>query len=159
IIAISWLVCDQNYKILEKGNIISGDEKKIINSFIDVINNTVAHIYVTFNGKRFDVPLIIYKSYLYKHKIKMKNFYYLYKFIDYTHFDIHMYVSSFGEFPISSRVFSTSIGLPDPKENVSGSEVGELWKKSQTHKILEYCDRDTMSNYEGFKYLDPQDFK
>lgn len=103
---------------------------------------------ISFNGRRFDCPFIIFRS-IY-HNIKattnlMPNRYY-----KNNHFDIMDQLAFYGAFRnFSLEVMCTFLGIKNPKdEGVSGLAINDLFKDKEYKKIAEYCMRDVVATKE-----------
>jgi predicted PolB exonuclease-like 3'-5' exonuclease len=120
------------------------DERSKIEEFIDkVMDKKKAPIVVDFNGRRFDIPVILYRCMHYGIPfpyIFNKDFEYRFAWND--HLDLADRLSGYGAAPVMklSHIAQT-IGLPG-KFGVDGSQVFELAKKGDYKTINAYgqCD-------------------
>lgn len=154
IIAIAWTLVEidanKNVIIKQQGGTCHADERLMVKDFIEFINKTKPDLYIHFNGKNFDVPLMIFKSLFYGFKITHKKFLNLYKFSNDNHYDLKDVVSIYGSFPINLRTLSISLKNGDPKANCSGSDVEELWLKKSFSIIEKYCKTDVDKTTKNF---------
>jgi len=128
------------------------DENYLLQKFLDLLNPDI--LYGHFNGLQFDVPLVIWKSikYNYYHYLP-KKFTDLYKFKLKPHFDMYNFLSNYGANPINFRTACVELGLDDPKETFSGSDVCKAYKSEQYNLIKKYIRIDTDLTFELFKKL------
>ena len=167
VVAIAWLVAKWNdndsiWEIDTKstgedniGSLCSIDELKILSPFIKYVNTNAFEYFVHFNGINYDVPLIKYRSVIRNIPITNKKFNNLYKFTLDNHFDLKAAISNFGKFPINFRTLCASLGIPDPKANVKGSDVSKLFQEKRYKEIATYCKGDVLNTFEGFKKIFP----
>jgi len=108
---------------------------------------------ISFNGRRFDCPFIIFRS-IY-HNIKattnlMPNRYY-----KNNHFDIMDQLAFYGAFRnFSLEVLCTFLGIKNPKDQgVSGLAINDLFKNKEYKKIAEYCMRDVVATKELYNRI------
>ena len=123
-----------------------GSEKEILINFWQAVKNYQQII--TFNGRGFDCPFIIYRSVA--HGLKpsrnlMPNRYYFNE-----HLDLLEFLSFFGAFrKFSLAVMCQTFGIKNPKdEGVSGLAINGLFQNKEYKKIAEYCLRDVMATKE-----------
>lgn len=158
VVAIAWALVDDNdgkIVVRKRGGTCSTDEKTLIENFVKFINENKPDVYIHFNGKNFDVPMVIWKSIFYNLKITHKKFTNLYKYTHDNHFDLKDVVSHYGIFPINLRTLSLSLKEGDPKEDCSGEDVARLWKKKSYSEIEAYCKKDVEKTTNSFKKLYP----
>ena len=135
---------------LKVKTIANADEKELLVEFIDIINKTykareltlVAH-----NGKEFDFPYLCRRMLIHgiglpeplqiagkkpwevRHLDTME----LWKFGDYKHYT-------------SLKLLTSILGIPSPKDDISGSEVGAVfYKEKNIQRIVIYCEKDTIA--------------
>lgn len=157
VVSIAWALIETDSKgeviLKKKGGTCHPDEKKLIEDFVDYINITKPDMYIHFNGKNYDVPLIIFKALFYDKKITHKKFLNLYKYTNDHHYDIKDIVTWFGAYPINLRTLSISLKHGDPKLDCSGADVAELWKKKSYSIIENYCKSDVDKTFQNFKKI------
>jgi hypothetical protein len=52
----------------------------------------------------------------------------------------------------------TALGLPSPKDDISGADVGRLYHEGQIDRIVAYCEKDVMGTvnlFRALRYEDP----
>lgn len=163
IICIAWQVIeyDKLYGWVEStingksdnGYVSGKDEKLICNTFLDKLTFEKPNLYIGYNNKSFDNPIIFWKAYQYK-LVLIKGFLDTYKFNLFPIYDVKLALSNFDQFPLSMRTACISLGLPDPKIGMDGSDVAELYSAGEYDKIGEYClKQDVGSTFNLFKYI------
>ena len=122
------------------------DEKGILESFWEDIK--FYQEFVTFNGRGFDCPFIVFRSIV--HGIKpsrnlMPNRYYKNEHIDLA--DQLAFYGAFRKFTL--QTMCQLFGIKNPKdEGVSGLAVNDLFKNKEYKQIAEYCMRDVVATGE-----------
>ena len=129
----------------------TGTEKEILRMFWNTVKSYDE--IVSFNGRSFDCPFIIVRSAV--HGIKptkdlMPNRY------SNAHIDLMDRLMFFGA---SRRRFSlhmwcTAFGIKSPKENVTGHEVGGMFRQGRHVEIAKYCAEDLRATKELLSYWD-----
>lgn len=111
---------------------------------------------ITFNGRGFDVPYILFRSMV--HGIKptinlMPNRYGDYRTGFNFHLDLLDQLSYFGATrKFNLHMYSQALGIDSPKEGgVSGLEVPRIFKEGEYKMIADYCMRDVYATAELFK--------
>lgn len=163
IVCIAWQIIERNPNQEWEISTINGipirkylsgtDEKSICKGFLDTLLNEKFELFVGYNVKSFDNPLIFWKAY--QHNLKIYNaFLDTYKFNLYPVYDVKLALSNFDQFPLSMRAACISLGLPDPKIGMDGGDVAELYSKKEYDKIGEYClNQDVPATFELFKKI------
>jgi len=125
-------------------------EKDLINGFHGLLNhsfNSNDHYLCAHNGKEFDFPYIARRSLV--NGIKLPNLLdiagakpweikhldtlELWKFGDYKHYT-------------SLALLTEIFGIPSPKDDIDGSEVGRVyWEEKNLKRIMEYCQKDVLA--------------
>ncbi len=126
------------------------DEKILLEEFSALLNshyNTPQHLMCGHNGKEFDFPYIARrllinglplprilnlqgkKPWEVQHLDTMD----LWRFGDYKHYT-------------SLNLLSSIFDIPSPKDDIDGSQVGEVyWKENDLERIVKYCQKDTLA--------------
>ncbi len=128
----------------------SDQEKELINGFNVLLNhsfNSNDHYLCAHNGKEFDFPYIARRSLVNGIKlptlldiagakpweIKHLDTLELWKFGDYKHYT-------------SLALLTEIFGIPSPKDDIDGSEVGRVyWDEKNLKRIVEYCQKDVLA--------------
>lgn len=115
--------------------------------------------FVTFNGRSFDVPFILIRSIV--HKVKptkdlMSNRYLFSQKYGAKHIDLLDQLSFYGAAQRKGNLhlFCRAFGIPSPKGEVSGDDVGKLFKEKKYVDIAKYNVGDlkaTAALYEHWK--------
>lgn len=163
IISISALICDDFGNFVKIGNIADSIENRqevdMIDNFLKYINKNNPKL-ISFNGKGFDIPLILLRAMKYNldasayfdisnvnlNKNKWEN--YRQRYSESFHVDLLDSISSFGMVRgIRLDVACKMLGLPG-KFDVSGEDVFELYYlDNDLKKIDEYCQSDVLNTY------------
>lgn len=162
IISLSALICDDFGNFIKIGNyaqkIDSKDEKEILNEFISYLNKNNPKL-VSFNGRAFDLPLIMIRAMKYNlsansyfeqdNQILNKNKWdnYRTRYSENFHIDLLDSLSSFGVARnIRLDVICKMLNLPG-KFDVNGDDVFKLYYEGEFNKIDEYCQSDVLNTY------------
>ncbi len=126
----------------------AGTEKDIIERFWQNVKD--AEQIVTFNGRTFDCPFILVRSAYYKLRPTVDLLPGRYNGF---HIDLLDHLTFFG----ATRKYNLDIwcrffGIRSPKEDMSGSQVGELFRKGKYLDIARYCIRDVFATKQLFEY-------
>jgi hypothetical protein len=122
-------------------------EKKLLQHFSDIAQHTTS---VTFNGRGFDMPVIVYRCL--HHNIPLQWYYshgkYRERFWDAEPFCDHLDVMDFlTDYGVSSRPslhnIAKLVGLPG-KTGINGSQVEQLYNDGKYTQIKEYCTMDVL---------------
>lgn len=135
----------------------SGDEKQILSWFFEYIK--YSDQIITFSGRRFDCPYIIFRSMLYGLKPTfdlMPNRYGNNRKGYNSHLDLSDQLSYFGGTrKFSLHLICESLGITSPKEGgIDGSQVENFYNRGEYKKIAEYCMRDVFATVELMKKWD-----
>jgi len=151
----TWVIAKREDKTPKVGCIMSTEdnpEKEILTKFLNYINNHSTEIkhFVHFNGLNFDVPTVIFKAILYNIEIINKKFKYRNKFSLDGHYDIKNALTSYGIFPINLETACNVMGFKNPKNNIHGSEISDLWKHKEYETISKYTIGDVVGEFNLF---------
>lgn len=156
IVCFGAMALDEDYNFVKLGSIGSAsDEKSMLEIFADWVNS-VRPILVTWNGRRFDVPVINMRSMRlgvsqswYYQKFQGNDFRYRYN--EHGHLDLLDQIQDFGTFRGTHLdLMARSIGLPG-KLGMDGSQVEQLFHEGRFKEIEEYCLTDVTQT--GFLLL------
>lgn len=143
----------------------SGDEEKpVLLAFCDLLtgyyNDTEKHFLCGHNIKEFDIPFICRR--LAKHSMPLPSLLnlsgkkpwqtdYLIDTMDLWRFgDIKNYTSL--------ELIATTLGIPTPKDDIDGSQVGRVyWKENNLERIVAYCQKDVVTVVRVLQHLSNQD--
>jgi len=164
VVAISYMVV-KNKNIHEYISKVSNDEANILNTFWNVFRNshtknkenkiTDFPVFITINGKNFDIPVIIARTLKHIKNIDEKGKFYISMFLDkfdkweksfpnysnkYTLFHIDIPMDIFGK-KISLKNLCYLAGIPVKQEG-NGKEVKIYFENGDFEKIAKYCAED-----------------
>jgi len=134
-------------------------EPEILKTFWDIAQKYKE--FITFNGRGFDAPFMFIRSAIHgiAPTVDLMEGRYLYQQRGVRHIDIYDQMTFYGATSKkgSLHLFCRAFGIPSPKENGIGSEVGELFKKKEYEKIARYNLGDVIATKELYlkweKYL------
>ncbi|MBE0491405.1 MAG: 3'-5' exonuclease [Sulfurospirillum sp.] len=158
IVAISAVIAD-DFGVFKKVNSIEGiDEREMVQNFLHFVDTYNPKL-VSFNGRNFDVPLLMIRAMRYnltckayfendnKELGKSKWDNYRYRFTDRFHVDLMDHIAEFGAVRgLQLDVLCSLIGAPG-KYDVSGDQVFALYYEGKIEKIKEYCESDVLNTY------------
>ena len=146
--------------ILSKDNICvkCGDEKQVIENFWRIIEAKNYNGFITFNGREFDCPFLMLRSFI----LGIKPSFNLMSGSDFTFKDYHVDLLKELTFhkhsPYGARrkfsldFYCKQLGIPSPKaEGISGDKVGELYGNKEYVQLAEYCIGDVIAEVELYK--------
>jgi predicted PolB exonuclease-like 3'-5' exonuclease len=139
VIGVLWL--DEQYAFRRIGVIGEHDDEfGMLSDFSSFVEQWRPHL-VTFNGRSFDLPVIMLRCL--RHGIPLHFFFedkdYRYRFTDAGHIDLYDFLSEHGAARVGSLdAIAHVIGLPG-KVGVDGSQVEGLYYAGQIQSIKHYC--------------------
>ena len=139
-----------------------GDEKKILNDFINLLNNHFSqpqHILCGHNAKEFDIPFIARRMII--NEIALPNKLNLFgkKPWEIPHLDT-LELWKFGDYKhyTSLKLLTKILGIPSPKADIDGSQVGHVfYVEKDIDRIVTYCEKDTIAVAQIFLRLRCED--
>ena len=126
----------------------SGSEDEILEMFWKDIERY--NLWVTFNGKSFDIPFLMQRSII--QGIKPSKNLDTARFRVKPHCDLMEVLSFFGATrPYNLSFWCRTMGIADPKvDGVDGSAIGSLYQDGRHLDIARYCLRDVSATAELF---------
>lgn len=127
-----------------------GDEVKILEDFKELLNNHFnkpQHILCAHNGKEFDFPYIARRMIVHQILLPEKLNLFGKKPWEIPHMDT-MELWKFGDYKhyTSLKLLTAILGIPSPKDDISGNEVGAVfYKENNIKRIVTYCEKDTIA--------------
>ena len=127
-----------------------GEEKVILIAFKDLLNN---HFYKQeqllcgHNGKEFDFPYIARRMIIHSIDLPPKLNLFGKKPWEIPHLDT-MELWKFGDYKhfTSLKLLTEILGIPSPKDDIDGSEVGKVfYQEKNIKRIVNYCEKDTVA--------------
>lgn len=139
------------------------DEKMLLSEFANMLDNWFdpnTNFLCAHNGKEFDFPylsrrMLVNRISLPKGLRELVNA----KPWDVRHLDTMM-LWKFGDYKAytSLDLLSAIFGLPTPKDDISGAQVGSVyWKEKDLERVVKYCEKDVKAcadlllAYSGFQ--------
>ena len=158
IVAISAVIAD-DFGVFQKVSSMDGEsEEEMLRDFLRFLDSHNPKL-VSFNGRSFDVPLLMIRSMKYNltcrayfevenrelGKSKWDN--YRYRFSHRFHIDLMDHISEFGATRgLKLDVLCSLIGAPG-KFDVKGDQVMDMYYKGELKQIKEYCESDVLNTY------------
>lgn len=129
-------------------SLFGNDEKELLSDFIDMLAGFEKHhkawIFAGHNVKEFDLPFLSRRMLINGLRIPASM-----NFQNMKPWEINvvdtMHYWRFGDYRnyTSLELLATALGIPSPKSDINGSQVGEVfWKEKNLKRIAEYCQRD-----------------
>ena len=141
IVVIGALLLDAGFLVKRIGIIGEGKtEASILSDFAKFLEERKPDI-VTWNGRRFDLPVIAARCL--RHGITLRHYYQSrdtrYRFMPEGHLDLMDYVADFGAAKSSKLdVVARLVGMPG-KVGVEGKDVGPLVHAGRLQEVRDYC--------------------
>ncbi len=127
-----------------------GDEPKILEDFKNLLNKHFSkpqHLLCGHNGKEFDFPYIARRMIIHQVSLPEKLNLFGKKPWEIPHLDT-MELWKFGDYKhfTSLKLLTSILGIPSPKDDISGSEVATVfYKEKNISRIAVYCEKDTIA--------------
>jgi predicted PolB exonuclease-like 3'-5' exonuclease len=127
-----------------------GEEIKILEDFKKLLNNHFnkpKHLLCGHNGKEFDFPYIARRMIINQIELPEKLNLFGKKPWEIPHLDT-MELWKFGDYKhfTSLKLLTSILGIPSPKDDIDGSEVGAVfYKENNIKRIVNYCEKDTIA--------------
>jgi DNA polymerase elongation subunit (family B) len=127
------------------------DEFKLLNDFSQTLSKFAANRpnmqVCAHNGKEFDFPYIARRMLINKIQVHKKLDVAGKKPWEVPFIDT-MELWRFGDYKsyTSLNLLTHVFGIPSPKDDISGAQVGEVyWKENDLQRIVRYCEKDVLS--------------
>ena len=127
-----------------------GDEKKILNDFINLLNNHFNqpnNVLCGHNAKEFDLPFIARRMIINDIDIPNKLNLFGKKPWEIPHLDT-LELWKFGDYKhyTSLKLLTKILGIPSPKGDIDGSQVAHVYYVDKDiDRIVAYCEKDTIA--------------
>jgi 3'-5' exonuclease len=127
-----------------------GEEIQLLNEFKNLLDthfNKPQHLLCAHNGKEFDFPYIARRMIIHQIALPEKLNLFGKKPWEIPHLDT-MELWKFGDYKhfTSLKLLTSILGIPSPKGDIDGSEVGAVfYKEKNIKRIVEYCEKDTIA--------------
>lgn len=171
IVSICAVITDEFGRFIKVNKIEGENEKEMIYNFFNFIDKSEPRL-VSFNGKNFDMPLLVLRALKYNIKastyldtISNKWDNYKSRYSESKHCDLFESLGGFNARGLKLDTLCVMANLPG-KYDVSGDQVYELYHQNKLEQIHEYCESDTLNTYMLFlKYelikenLNDEDYK
>lgn len=150
IISICAVICDEFGGFIKVNKIEGASEREMISNFFAFINKSEPKL-VSFNGKNFDMPVLVLRALKYNIKAnayldtisdKWNN--YKSRYNEQKHCDLFESLGAWRGVRLDT--ICAMAGLPG-KYDIHGGQVMELFYKGEFEKIHEYCESDVLNTY------------
>lgn len=127
-----------------------GDEFTLLQDFKSLILshfNQPKHLLCAHNGKEFDFPYIARRMIIHAMELPNKLNLFGKKPWEVPHLDT-LDLWKFGDYKnyTSLKLLTNVLGIPSPKDDIDGSEVGRMYYKDKDiNRIVVYCEKDTIA--------------
>ena len=150
-ISVGYFTSNQNERQLRIKSFYGDDEKKILllefKELLDSHFNKKQHLLCAHNGKEFDFPFIARRMIVNQVVLPKKLNLFGKKPWEIPHLDT-MEMWKFGDYKhySSLKLLTSILGIPSPKDDIDGSEVGAVYyKEKNLDRIVNYCEKDTVA--------------
>lgn len=127
-----------------------GEEPQLLMDFKELLDkhfNNPQHVLCAHNGKEFDFPFLARRMIINQIELPEKLNLFGKKPWEIPHIDT-MDLWKFGDYKhfTSLKLLTAILGIPSPKDDISGSEVGAVfYKEKNIKRIVVYCEKDTIA--------------
>lgn len=127
-----------------------GEEKELLHAFNNLLNNHFngpQYVLCGHNSKEFDIPFIARRMIINGVSLSGKLNLFGKKPWEIPHLDT-MELWKFGDYKhyTSLKLLSKILGIPTSKDDIDGSQVGEVfYKEKDIDRIVTYCEKDVVA--------------
>ncbi|WP_353087447.1 3'-5' exonuclease [Flavobacterium sp.] len=127
-----------------------GEEKELLQAFNNLLNNHFSgpqYVLCGHNSKEFDIPFIARRMIINGVSLSSKLNLFGKKPWEIPHLDT-MELWKFGDYKhyTSLKLLSKILGIPTSKDDIDGSQVGEVfYKEKDIDRIVTYCEKDVVA--------------
>ena len=149
-ISVGFLVQKDGETQIRLKSFAGEDEKKLLQAFNDLLNahyNHDSYSLCAHNGKEFDFPFLARRILINRLELPEALNIAGKKPWEISHLDT-MSLWKFGDYKhyTSLTLLANSFGISNPKEDMSGSDVGRVyWEDKNLKKIIQYCQKDVLT--------------
>ena len=149
-ISVGYFVKRNDTKELRITSFFNDDEYKLLLAFKELLKDHFykeKHVLCAHNGKEFDFPYIARRMIIHQIKLPPKLNLFGKKPWEIKHLDT-LDLWKFGDYKhyTSLKLLTHILGIPSPKQDIDGSEVGNVYyKEKDLQRIVDYCERDTIA--------------
>ncbi len=149
-ISVGYFIIVEGKKQLRVKSFYGDNEEQILIDFkklLDVHFSKKENVLCAHNGKEFDFPYIARRMIINEVELPNKLNLFGKKPWEVSHLDT-MELWKFGDYKhySSLKLLTYILGIPSPKDDISGSEVGEVYyQDNDIERIVEYCEKDTIA--------------
>jgi len=149
-ISVGYFVERKDEKELRITSFFNANEQKLLIEFKELLEthfNKPKHVLCAHNGKEFDFPFIARRMIIKGIELPSKLNLFGKKPWEVKHLDT-LDLWKFGDYKhyTSLKLLTHILNIPSPKQDIDGSEVGEVYyKEKDLKRIVEYCERDMVA--------------
>lgn len=127
-----------------------GEEAKLLKEFSNLLDDHFSkpqHLLCAHNGKEFDFPFIARRMLILGIPLPSKLNLFGKKPWEVPHLDT-LELWKFGDYKhyTSLKLLTNVLGIPSPKDDISGSEVCRVYyKENNLERIVKYCEKDVIA--------------
>lgn len=136
-----------------KMSFYSGEER-LLEAFAEALNRYSGQPLCTHNGNNFDIPFLCRRMTILGIEIPMSLRDNERKPWERRNVDT-MEMWGFGEWKarVKLDLLAHVLGIPSPKQDMDGSQVGEAFREARIEDIAKYCEQDVICLREVYKRL------
>jgi len=149
-ISVGYFVERNDKKELRITSFFNDNEEKLLFEFKTLLENhfnKAKHLLCAHNGKEFDFPYIARRMIINQIELPKKLNLFGKKPWEIKHLDT-LDLWKFGDYKhyTSLKLLTHILNIPSPKQDIDGSEVGNVYyKEKDLKRIVAYCERDTVA--------------
>ncbi|MBB4118549.1 MAG: 3'-5' exonuclease [Mesonia hippocampi] len=127
-----------------------GEEAQLLKEFKNILSSYFyrpQHLLCAHNGKEFDFPYIARRMLIHGISLPYKLDLFGKKPWEVPHLDT-LELWKFGDYKhyTSLKLLTHVLGIPSPKDDIDGSQVGEVYyKENNLDRIVTYCEKDVIA--------------
>ncbi len=148
-VSVGYFVIKEGYRSFRTKS-FHGEEKQLLIDFKNVLEKYFSkphHLMCAHNGKEFDFPYIARRMIIHAISLPSKLNLFGKKPWEISHLDT-LDLWKFGDYKhyTSLKLLTTVLGVPSPKDDIDGSQVGQVYyKEKNIGRIIVYCEKDTVA--------------
>ena len=149
-ISVGYFIDVENKKQFRITSFFGDDEHTLLTDFKVLLDKHFAkkaNVLCAHNGKQFDFPFIARRMIIHQIELPKKLNLFGKKPWEIPHIDT-MELWKFGDYKhfTSLKLLTSILGIPSPKDDIDGSEVGAVfYKEKNIERIVKYCEKDTIA--------------
>jgi len=147
-IGVHWIELDRSRAYCQP------DERELLANFWNDIGQIRPQRFVTFNGKSFDFPYINIRSAIQGVPTPRDVVLDTRRFSTDRHFDVREIMTNYERYRKGTLEFFCEIfGVPSPKADINGKNIGDYFKAGKLDEIAKYCLGDCRATSQLYQKL------